>query len=125
MSEKRIKQTRECLNLFIRSLSDDSFFNIVRFESNFKALFPEAVNSDEETSKQALVIVQNMKIDFDGTEISGSLSSIFQKRLKSSDVGQLFVISDGKISNTDQVLELTRRNSNCSDFTHCRSIPDA
>jgi hypothetical protein len=90
-----IKQTRECLNLFIRSLSDKSFFNIIPFESNFKALFPEAVNSDKETSKQALGIAQHMETDFDGTEISGSLSSIFHKSLKVTNASQLFVISDG------------------------------
>jgi hypothetical protein len=44
---KRTKQTRECLNLFIRSLVVNSFFDIVPFGSNFEVFFPEPDHSDE------------------------------------------------------------------------------
>jgi Fe2+ transport system protein FeoA len=52
-----------------------------------------------------------MEPDFYRTEISGALSSVFQKRLKGMGMRQLFVIPDGQVSNTDQVLELTRSNA--------------
>jgi hypothetical protein len=111
MRGRRIEQARECLSLFIRSLPANSFFNIVRFGSRFEALFPEAVNYNKETSKHALGIAKKMEANFGGTEIYGPLSSIFLQPRKGTGLRQLFVITDGEVSNTDRVLELARSNS--------------
>jgi hypothetical protein len=111
MSGQRIARARECLSLFIRSLPSGSFFNIVRFGSNFKFLFPESVNYNNETSKQGLAVAQNMNADFGGTEIYDPLFLIFEKPFKGQGIRQLFVITDGEVSNTDQVIELARRNA--------------
>jgi hypothetical protein len=52
-----------------------------------------------------------LKADFGGTEIYSPLAAIFGEPLIGTGVRQLFVITDGEVSNTDRVLELCRRNS--------------
>ena len=41
--EKAIKTAKESLKLFLHSLPDGSFFNVVSFGSNFEYLFEESV----------------------------------------------------------------------------------
>jgi hypothetical protein len=114
MSGQRIKQARLCLSLFIRSLPPCSFFNIVRFGSNFEMLFPEAVKYDEKSSKRALELAGVLQANLGGTKIDGPLQSVFMQPRKGRGVRQLFVITDGEVSNTDSVIDLCRSNSNAN-----------
>jgi hypothetical protein len=41
--EKAIKTAKEALKLFLHSLPDGSFFNVVSFGTNFEYLFNESV----------------------------------------------------------------------------------
>jgi hypothetical protein len=111
MSGDRIGQARVCLTLFIRSLPPSSFFNVIRFGSDVRALVPESVPYNDDTAAEALSVAEKLRADLGGTEIYAPLTSVFGQRLKGSGVRQLFVITDGEVSDTDNVIALGRSHA--------------
>jgi hypothetical protein len=107
----RIAQARECLQIFIRSFPPDSFFNLVRFGSRFQALFPGSVAYDAATSSRALAIAQGLAADFGGTNIYSPLTAVFAAERMGVGLRQVFVITDGEVSDTDRVIALARENA--------------
>jgi hypothetical protein len=111
MSGTRMSQARVCLSLFIRSLPASSFFNVVRFGETFEALFPQTVKYDQTTAEKALEFAGRMLANLGGTQIYEPLESVFSQPRKGEDVRQLFVITDGEVSNTDRVIALGTNNA--------------
>lgn len=62
---------------------------------------------------QANEYVQRLKADMRGTNLLGVLSWLYQQQMQRSCPRQIFIITDGTISNVPKVLELVRRNT-CS-----------
>ena len=60
---------------------------------------------------QAYEYVQRMRADMRGTNLLGALSWVYQQPLQRSHPRQVFIITDGSISNVAKVLELVRRNT--------------
>jgi uncharacterized protein with von Willebrand factor type A (vWA) domain len=69
MEGSRIEQARPYLTFFIHSLPSSFFFNIIHFRSNFKSLFPEAVEYNTTTAKQASSLAESLQANLGGTEI--------------------------------------------------------
>jgi len=60
---------------------------------------------------QAYEYVQRMRADMRGTNLLGALSWLYQQPMQRSYPRQVFIITDGSISNVAKVLELVRRNT--------------
>lgn len=60
---------------------------------------------------QACEYLQRMKADMRGTNLLGALSWVYQQPMQRSYPRQVFIITDGSISNVAKVLELVRRNA--------------
>lgn len=54
MNSQSIKKASECLEMFIRSLPSDSYFNIIQFGTRFEKLFESSVKYDEQTAKKGI-----------------------------------------------------------------------
>lgn len=106
MSGSRIKKARECLDLFIRSLPQGCFFNIIRFGSRYEKLFDDSSLYDEEHVQQALNLSEVLQANLGGTNIFEPLSSIFSNSVQHETQRQIFVLTDGEVSNRDEVIEL-------------------
>lgn len=52
-----------------------------------------------------------MRADMRGTNLLGALSWVYQQPMQRSCPRQVFIITDGSISNVAKVLELVRRNA--------------
>lgn len=63
------------------------------------------------TLMQAYEYVQRMRADMRGTNLLGALSWVYQQPMQRSYPRQVFIITDGSISNVAKVLELVRRNT--------------
>jgi hypothetical protein len=111
MGGPRIKQARTCLTFFIRSLPPSAFFNIIRFGSSFEPLFPEAVAYETASANRALRLVASLEADLGGTDIYAPLAHVYGQPLKGSGVRQLFLITDGEVSDTDRVIDLGRAHA--------------
>jgi hypothetical protein len=107
-----IEQAQEALKLFLHSLPVDCFFNIISFGSCFDSLFPESTQYTDETLDLAKSHVASMTANYGGTEIYSPMQAIFQQRDIPGYIRQVFVLTDGAVSNDDQVIKLVRQNSN-------------
>ncbi len=111
MSGKYIKEAAETLMLFLKSLPEACSFNIVGFGSRFEKLFPESVPYNQSNLDKAITHTEELKADLGGTRLYSPLEYIFSQPLKTHLTRQVFILTDGSVSNTAQVIELVRKNA--------------
>ena len=97
------------LQLFFRSLPEDCYVNIVGFGSRYNKLWPTSVKYSQQTLTQASAHLSSMGADLGGTEILQPLSDILSAQLIPGYTRQVFVLTDGEVSNTAEVIECVRR----------------
>jgi hypothetical protein len=111
MSGSSIEEARNALQLCLRSLPAGILFNIVGFGSTFQKLFPKSRPYDEKSLADASAHVKALEADLGGTEILGALVSILKPAVPEGTLRQLFILTDGQVSNTDEVLALVREHA--------------
>ncbi|CAF3602122.1 unnamed protein product [Rotaria sordida] len=112
--DSRIGLAREAMLLFIRSLPVGAHFNIIRFGSNFDILFKnESMTAvyDEQTAKEAENLTRSMQANFGGTELLEPLKHLKDHPPTKGRSRQILLLTDGEISNTNEVIELCRSMS--------------
>ncbi|KAK8834521.1 von Willebrand factor A domain-containing protein 5A [Tritrichomonas musculus] len=105
-----IKKAGECLEIFIRSLPSESYFNIIQFGTRFESLFENSVKYDEETSEKGIRLAQSLAANFGGTNIFTPLENAYKKPNEHGQ-RQVFILTDGEVSNVESVLDLIASNS--------------
>jgi hypothetical protein len=111
MQGTSIAEARNALQLCLRSLSEGTRFNIVGFGDAFKTLFPESRPYDEASLRAASEHVAQLAADMGGTEILAPLEAILQRPPSSEMPRQIFLMTDGQVTNTDEVIKLVRRHA--------------
>ena len=108
-----IAKAREALAFFLQSLPADCFFNIVRFGSSFESLFPKSKQYDDATLQQAKEYCNSSKMDANlgGTEILDPLEKHLSHPLIEGYSRQVFVLTDGEVSNEAKVMELVKKRA--------------
>ncbi|XP_067835453.1 von Willebrand factor A domain-containing protein 5A-like isoform X2 [Heptranchias perlo] len=107
----RIQSAKDTLLLLLKSLPIGCFFNIYGFGSHFDSFFPESVEYNQESMQTALEKLKGIEADMGGTEILQPLTAIYSKPRKPGHPRQLFVFTDGEVSNTKMVLAEVRKNA--------------
>ncbi|XP_021104698.1 von Willebrand factor A domain-containing protein 5A isoform X2 [Heterocephalus glaber] len=110
-SQLRIEAAKETLILLLKSLPLDCYFNIYGFGSSFEAFFPESVKYTQQTMEEAVERVQLLKADLGGTEILTPLQKIFRGPSIPGHPLQLFVFTDGEVTDTFSVIKEVKFNS--------------
>ena len=115
MGGERIELAKEACEIFIRSLTENSKFNIIQFGSKFEAFFQGNTSVEYTTENRDLAIekVKNVRANLGGTEILRVLKYIYNNDNNNNN-GQrvIFLITDGAVSNQESVISLVRGNSN-------------
>jgi hypothetical protein len=111
MEDRRMASARSCLELFLRSIPANSFFNVIRFGSSFETLFSESEPYGQVSIEKALNLAREMKSDLKGTDLSAPLLHLFAQPPKVPGSRQVFVLTDGEVDDTDEVIEIARRSS--------------
>eukprot|EP00092_Neocalanus_flemingeri_P024207 GFUD01026255.1.p1 GENE.GFUD01026255.1~~GFUD01026255.1.p1 ORF type:complete len:656 (+),score=188.33 GFUD01026255.1:171-1970(+) len=111
MSGQSMNLAKEALQVFLHSLPVNSFFNIIIFGSTFQSLFPQSRKYDDDSLKDAKDSSSGISANLGGTEIYQPLQHIFQKPLMAGLARQVFVLTDGQVSNSSACIELVRKNS--------------
>jgi hypothetical protein len=106
-----IELAKKALELFLHSLPADCYFNIFSFGSHFDSLFETSVKYDDNTLLKAKEHVQSMEANYRGTKIYQPLDAIFKQSIKPGYLRQIFVLTDGEVSNSACVVELVKKNS--------------
>ena len=105
-----IELAKEALLLFLHSLPPDCFFNVYSFGSRFDSLFPLSSRYTDDTLHEAKAHVSSMSANYGGTEIYHPLEAILKQPAPSGYLRQVFVLTDGAVSNDEQVIKLVQRN---------------
>jgi Ca-activated chloride channel family protein len=111
MEGSSIEEATRALQLCLRSLPTGTRFNVVGFGSRFEQLFPESRVYDEASLALASHHVAGLRADLGGTEILAPLEAILKAPPRPGLPRQLFVLTDGQVSNTEAVLRLVRQHS--------------
>lgn len=76
------------------------------------------------TLMQAYEYIQRMRADMRGTNLLGALSWVYQQPMQRSYPRQVFIITDGSITNVAKVLELVRRNTCAGRYSARTQLED-
>ncbi len=109
-SEDKIGLARKAMLLFLKSLPINCRFNIVRFGSRFSALFNDQVvrEYNETNMRKAEAMIKNMNADLGGTELLAPLDWLKKNKPSAGCVRQIFLLTDGEVSNVNEVANLCR-----------------
>ncbi|CAF3386301.1 unnamed protein product [Rotaria sp. Silwood2] len=111
-SENKIEVARQTLELFLKSLPVGCHFNIIRFGSEHKTLFNDVtVIYNEDNVQKAQQLTKNMTADLGGTELMKPFQWLEEHPPTQGHSRQIFLLTDGEISNVNQVLDLCRSMS--------------
>ncbi|XP_014328160.2 von Willebrand factor A domain-containing protein 5B1 [Xiphophorus maculatus] len=111
MSGTNIQRVKEAMAVALKSLPTGTMLNIAGFGTTIKPLFTSSKLCTDVTLMQAYEYIQRMRADMRGTNLQGALSWLYQQPMQRSYPRQVFIITDGSISNVAKVLELVRRNT--------------
>ncbi|EFX83005.1 hypothetical protein DAPPUDRAFT_302138 [Daphnia pulex] len=111
MGGSGINQAKQALQLFLHSLPLDCYVNIAGFGSSYEELFPTSRKYDETVLNLAKQHVDSIDANLGGTEIFHPLEIIFKKPSIEGYLRQIFVLTDGEVSNADEILGLIRRQN--------------
>ncbi|KAL4681842.1 hypothetical protein H8959_007319 [Pygathrix nigripes] len=118
-SQLRIQAAKETLTLLLKSLPMGCYFNIYGFGSSYEAYFPKSVKYTQQTMEEALGRVKLMQADLGGTEILAPLQNIYRGPSIPGHPLQLFVFTDGEVTDTFSVIKevrINRQKHRCFSF---------
>ena len=111
MGGQYIRSAAETLLLFLKSISEGCYFNIIGFGSSYEKLFPESVPYNQENLEKAERHTESLQANLGGTEIFDPLKDIFGVTQMKGLPRQVFVLTDGSVSNTESVIKLVSQNT--------------
>jgi len=109
-SEDKIGLARKAMLLFLKSLPTNCRFNIIRFGSRFDALFKDQVvrEYNEKNMHEAETLIKDISADLGGTELLSPLQWLKNNKPLTSGVRQIFLLTDGEVSNVTEVTNICR-----------------
>lgn len=112
MGSSKIQSARQTLLLFLKSLPENCYFNVVGFGSSFEKLFESSERYNDASLQHACSHSEIMQANLGGTEILSPLREVFSQPLIKGYPRQIFLLTDGEVSNTQDVIDLVRLNAN-------------
>ena len=112
MEENRIEMAKNSLILFLKSLPKDSLFNVVSFGSDYSFMHAQSTQASQQSLEASCNKVKSFAANMGGTEIFSCLKCIYDQPLKKGYPRFVFLLTDGEICNTNEVLDLVKQNSN-------------
>ena len=110
MSGTNIQTAADTLIMCIKSLPPGCCFNVIAFGSTYRKLFHSSEVYSETSMESAITFAYQLQASLGGTELLGPLHWIFKTQRRSGLPCQVFVITDGGVTNTTSVLRCVRKN---------------
>ncbi|KAF7692611.1 von Willebrand factor A domain-containing protein 5B1 isoform X1 [Silurus meridionalis] len=111
MTQHNINKIREGMLVAIKSLPSSTVINIAGFGTIIKPLYASSKPCTDIVMAQVLDYVQKLHADLGGSNLLEALSWVYHQPAHRSCPRQLFILTDGSLSNVGQVLEIVRRNT--------------
>ena len=110
MSGTNIQAAANTLITCVKSLPEESFFNVVAFGSTFRVLFHTSAKYGQSSVERAIQFANQLQASLGGTELLIPLRWIFKKPKCGGLPRQIFIVTDGGVTNTSAVLHIVRKN---------------
>ena len=113
MRGNSIDLVKQALLLFIQSLPVNSYFQLIGFGTNFKKYNEEPVIYNKENVEKIINIINSLRADLGGTNISSPLSAIYNDNnySKINLSKNIFLLTDGQVHDREQCINLITTNS--------------
>jgi len=106
MGGDSIEQAKRAMALCVRALAEGDRFNIVRFGSSYTMMWTEPKTYSQATLEEATRYIDTIWADMGGTEVLAPLQAILTAPVAARHVRQVLLLTDGEVSNEDQVIAL-------------------
>ena len=116
MSGSYINSARETLILFLKSLREGCFFNIIGFGSSYVDLFPSSLPYNKDSLSKAVSHAQTVEADLGGTELLPPLEHVFSLKPRPGLLRQVFVLTHGSVSNMQECVECARKYAHTARY---------
>ena len=118
MSGNRIELCIKALLLFLQSLNEDCYFQLIGFGSDFEYYTKEPLEYNKENITQLMDIIRNLSASKGGTELYSPLSDIYNNNIyeKYDMIKHIFLLTDGVIDNKEETLNLIGSHSDKFNF---------
>ena len=117
MEGTHMASARETLVLFLKSLPMGSFFNVIGFGTKYEHLFESSCPYEQSNVDRAVEYASNMEASMGETELLPPLKHIFDQGVVSGAYRQIFILTDGAVTNTHECIALVTKNAH-----HSRSV---
>lgn len=109
---------KEAAKIFIKALPPNSSFDIYHFGSDYKKFCydEQEIANQNELRKKTIKWIDNIKCE-GGTEIYNVLQDAYESFKQKNKNGSIILLTDGGVSNVEDVLKLVRDNKNINMFT--------
>jgi uncharacterized protein YegL len=107
MMGDRIEDAKKSLILFLKSLPQNSYFNIISFGSSFYG-YPEALKYNDQNVEKAVNEISAMGADLGGTEILEPIRHALNLPKMSGFQRNIYLLTDGAVSNSEAVVSQAR-----------------
>ena len=111
MCGANIQSASDALVLFIKSLPVTCYFNVIAFGSTFRNLFEVSQKYSMETVEKAMRFADKLQASLGGTELLNPLHWVLKKPLIDNMPRQVFILTDGAVTNTKAVLREIQKYS--------------
>ena len=125
MSGGRIELCCKALLLFLQSLDENCYFQLIGFGSDYEYYTTEPLEYNKENITKLMDIIRNLGADKGGTELYEPLDNIFNNIIyeKYDMIKHIFLLTDGKIDRKEDTLNLIGSHSDKFTF-HSIGIGD-
>lgn len=110
MSGTNIQSATDTLITCIKSLPVGCYFNVVAFGSTYRNLFHSSVKYTQANMERAVQFANQLQANLGGTELLAPLKWIFKQSRPSGLPCQVFIVTDGGVTNTQLVVHSARKN---------------
>ena len=113
MSGSRIELCNKALLLFLQSLNEGCFFQLIGFGSDFEYYTKEPLEYNKDNISQLMDIIKNLSASKGGTELFSPLKNIYNSNLyeKYDMIKHIILLTDGEIERKEETLNLIGSHS--------------
>ena len=114
MRGNSIDLVKKALALFMQSLPQKSYFQLIGFGTDFKKYNEKPIEYNKENVKSILETIKGLQANMGGTNISSPLKDIFESKVY-DDIPlarNIFLLTDGQVFNREMCINLISVNSN-------------
>ncbi|EGG21832.1 hypothetical protein DFA_01718 [Cavenderia fasciculata] len=112
MSGDRIQSSKSALQIIMRSLNENTKFNIVSFGTSFEKLFPESRDYDDTSLTEASKLIEGMSANMGGTELFEPIKDVLKAPALPDYPRQVFILTDGAVSQRQQLVKFVASEAN-------------